>query len=83
MTNTVVQTITEALNTNLRAHLTLYSSQIDLNPATYHYFNARSRGHANGAWEGQISINAVISHHDCRIEFCNLLQTCKQPFVRY
>ena len=44
-------------------------------------FQRQKQGARHRAWEGQISINAVISHHDCRIEFCNLLQTCKQPFV--
>ena len=41
-------TTREAINTNPEAEVALYSSQIDLNPATYHYFNARSRGHATG-----------------------------------
>ena len=46
--NSVVLTIPEASNTNLTVQSTLYSYQIDLNPATYYYFNARSRGHATG-----------------------------------
>ena len=36
-------------------------------------FQRQKQGARHRAWEGQISINAVISHHDCRIEFCHLL----------
>ena len=36
-------------------------------------FQRQKQGARHRAWEGQISTNAVISHHDCRIEFCNLL----------
>ena len=46
-------------------------------------FQRQKQGARQRAWEGQISTNAVISRHDCRIEFCNLLQSCKPPFVRY
>ena len=45
----VVLTIKEAININLEVQLTLYSSQIDLNLATYHHFNATMDGASHGA----------------------------------
>ena len=44
--NRVVLTIKEAININHKVQSTLYSAQINLNLAIYHYFNATSRGHA-------------------------------------
>ena len=45
----VVLTIKEAININLEVQLTLYSSQIDLNLAAYHHFNATMDGASHGA----------------------------------
>ena len=35
-------------------------------------FQRQKQGARHRAWEGQISTNAVTSHHNHRIEFCNL-----------